>query len=760
MDSDTDEYSWQNPAANSTPVDEMEGIENVENMNKIKRAVLEMLATELQGPEASPSPRKVGSEVDKSCKTYKKKSKKIKKKKEEHEKINEEWKTDNEYDIDVDEEYVSLTDDSYKESEPVEQSIMNIIKKNESAERKKKIAGKKVAASKNSVEVVSKNTESQVESIEMETEKDTTIKYTEADVETIIGVNNEKANIFVDSDVESVIAAKGNSKSNNRIIENSDSEVESVYSVNQDKECKITVDDIVQKCLKGTGMINTITETRIIAEEDCSTDERLHITLYNNLHRVAAQISNKILSINRNIKAVNAEIAKKKYIHKNMDRVMKMTEDITIETEEDAGNLRQAIDSLYKDYERVKINNKAKETLINESLEMQERTLDRSNDKKSSRNKRKRETTPKEIVTTDSTDSEREITRRKNKKRKERSIGNEKIAQESSVGSNDKDGGRQLATKESTYARAVRGKEPEKTRPMGMNLERWTEVRNKRKERKNKNEIENSDSQENEVEIEKVKKNIVKKVVKGKEIAPAKKTSAIIINTEENGKKKTFAEVLNILKEKKAIEKEDIIGCRQTREGNVILEIEDGKDLSSIKNKIVEATGNSYQTYTKKQETTIEIDQVEPTLTGSEVCESLEEYLGLENSGITITKRYKNNNGTDRFIIKFTTPKKRINIMERPKLKLGFSIAKIRVLPDILRCLRCHELGHLANNCKMTKDAVICRKCSRAGHEMNKCTDEPKCRLCMEKKLPDNKINHVSGSLSCHVYKEYVKNLV
>lgn len=96
-----------------------------------------------------------------------------------------------------------------------------------------------------------------------------------------------------------------------------------------------------------------------------------------------------------------------------------------------------------------------------------------------------------------------------------------------------------------------------------------------------------------------------------------------------------------------------------------------------------------------------------------------------------------------------------VKIVKKTRIKIGWTIAVVREIPRILRCFKCHGLGHMASACNLREsNGVLCRKCGEVGHVMRDCDNPPKCRLCLASGLPIELVGHVAASVRCPRYKE------
>lgn len=100
------------------------------------------------------------------------------------------------------------------------------------------------------------------------------------------------------------------------------------------------------------------------------------------------------------------------------------------------------------------------------------------------------------------------------------------------------------------------------------------------------------------------------------------------------------------------------------------------------------------------------------------------------------------------------------NIVDGAKANVGYVVARVRVIPDIIRCYKCHHFGHMAINCTIsTNGAEICR-CGASDHSMDICKAQIKCRLRAEAKLPLNKLGHIAGGISCPQYNKFLESTI
>ncbi|XP_026825046.1 uncharacterized protein LOC113561838 [Ooceraea biroi] len=89
-----------------------------------------------------------------------------------------------------------------------------------------------------------------------------------------------------------------------------------------------------------------------------------------------------------------------------------------------------------------------------------------------------------------------------------------------------------------------------------------------------------------------------------------------------------------------------------------------------------------------------------------------------------------------------------IKVANQKKICLGWMMVKAELMKaKPLKCYRCLEVGHVAQNCTRTDRKGICYRCSTTGHRSADCLATPYCVLCKEAGVA---ADHRIGSAACH----------
>jgi hypothetical protein len=152
----------------------------------------------------------------------------------------------------------------------------------------------------------------------------------------------------------------------------------------------------------------------------------------------------------------------------------------------------------------------------------------------------------------------------------------------------------------------------------------------------------------------------------------------------------------------------------------------------------------------------IEIKNIDPLIDIEELKNDLTRDLKISNANCVEIKSLRSKPwGTQQAIAVnpvFMLPMDNINM----KIRMGLTIASIKILPRILQCQRCHKIWHNTNRYKeISPGKELCRKCGDGDHIMANCKQEPCCTMCKAQNIENRR--HVTGSLACPIYRKAMK---
>lgn len=89
-------------------------------------------------------------------------------------------------------------------------------------------------------------------------------------------------------------------------------------------------------------------------------------------------------------------------------------------------------------------------------------------------------------------------------------------------------------------------------------------------------------------------------------------------------------------------------------------------------------------------------------------------------------------------------------IKEGTRIRVGLVEAKVRVLPEVVRCFRYHRFGHTSYTCTVnTTGKEWCRRCGKPEHLMADCKELLRCYICAESGVAEGKLGHWPGTRQC-----------
>lgn len=234
-----------------------------------------------------------------------------------------------------------------------------------------------------------------------------------------------------------------------------------------------------------------------------------------------------------------------------------------------------------------------------------------------------------------------------------------------------------------------------------------------------------------------------------------RKNEAIMVKVQKEADfKKIYRQVLDKAK--------DILRgtlrVRKTREGHVLFELNKETQSRRIAEEVKTAIGGTFQVNALRSITTLEVRNLDPFMEKEELQRSFSEAFGITSvQEVKIKSLYSTYTGTLRGIIEVPNALLPRNI-DGCRFRTGFNSAVVKVLPNVVRCFRCHNFGHISYVCReLSSNQERCRRCGSLEHRIVQCEQETRCFLCTEKGMKGHKVRHVAGSLICPCYKSVLQ---
>lgn len=202
---------------------------------------------------------------------------------------------------------------------------------------------------------------------------------------------------------------------------------------------------------------------------------------------------------------------------------------------------------------------------------------------------------------------------------------------------------------------------------------------------------------------------------------------------------------------------EAVTKIRRTQKGELLLQLkESGDGTAGYKNSILTTLAEEAEVRTLTHRTTVEVRDIDEITTKEDVEGAIKTQLGFEelpDKAVSLRKAY----GETQIAAIVLPGELARKLLEAGKMKIGWTICRIRERTELKKCFRCLEFGHIAMQCKSREDrSKLCRKCGEDGHIAKDCKREPSCMFC--KKEHPNDANHIAGSSKCPIFRRALKD--
>ena len=243
---------------------------------------------------------------------------------------------------------------------------------------------------------------------------------------------------------------------------------------------------------------------------------------------------------------------------------------------------------------------------------------------------------------------------------------------------------------------------------------------------------------------------------KGRTITRRQRADAIVVQTTGAT---SYADILRKVKTDPALVEmgEKVIRIKRNQKGQMMFELKREEDAkrADLQEAVSKALGEVATVTMRTQEVNIVCKDMDEVTTKEELLEALEKEFGINSIPLTAVRSMRTSfaeTQTAIISLPFEQAKKALAV---GKVKIGWTICRLREATKPRMCFRCLDFGHMAKDCKNEDRSKRCRRCGGEGHIAKDCTKDPQCMLC---KAGDKPAPHITGSGRCPKFRSATKS--
>lgn len=231
--------------------------------------------------------------------------------------------------------------------------------------------------------------------------------------------------------------------------------------------------------------------------------------------------------------------------------------------------------------------------------------------------------------------------------------------------------------------------------------------------------------------------------------AGSRRSESIIVKN-STAEARSFADLLKGVKEgvDPSSLNVNIKNIKKTKDGGVMI-VTDGSNTDRLMKEIEDKVGGTRTALGGRK--TVEILDLDPTVTKEEVVEGLNRVASVEERADTVVDSLRATNSGFQFAQLSVPRRLGEKLIQAGTICIGWTSCRVKERIHIDRCINCLQIGHISSRCTepRSKD-VKCLRCACTGHLAKNCEKDRYCVKC-------EVLGHRNDTFACPFYREMVQ---
>lgn len=227
----------------------------------------------------------------------------------------------------------------------------------------------------------------------------------------------------------------------------------------------------------------------------------------------------------------------------------------------------------------------------------------------------------------------------------------------------------------------------------------------------------------------------------------------------------TFVDVLKKAKEGISLKElgVDVKTVRQSRAGDLLIEVPRGNGSGVLATKLKEVLGPVAEVRQLLPTMTLVIMDLDETVEEAQLAEELAssatellssgEESAVKAPSFTVKRISSIGRGLRRGVVQVPIDLGAV-LLKAGRVRVGWVRCRVREMSPVVRCYRCHGIGHKSFTCKHPADLKgFCMRCGSEGHLASDCKASAICTAC-KFLVEEADVSHWPGSERCKAAKQ------